>query len=162
MDEETIFKVTFVHDGCWKEDKSSNGLKYVEGRLFTEKLDADADKISSRKNVAPAPSISHATISYLDFEGVDMQDFQEETECEDDEIHVVDDLFGRREERLLLESEENEPKTDKELEDIVLIIHRTLEFGASKLKNEIQNKYNLTLPYSRVLKARGKAIELVY
>ncbi|KAK1294820.1 hypothetical protein QJS10_CPA16g00867 [Acorus calamus] len=41
MDEDTIFKVTFVHDGYWKEVKSSNGLKYVEGRQFTVKLDAD-------------------------------------------------------------------------------------------------------------------------
>ncbi|KAK1294818.1 hypothetical protein QJS10_CPA16g00865 [Acorus calamus] len=38
---------------------------------------------------------------------------------------------------------------------IVPIIHRTPKLGASKLKNEIQTKYNLTLPYSRVLKARG-------
>ncbi|KAK1274945.1 hypothetical protein QJS04_geneDACA010024 [Acorus gramineus] len=47
-------------------------------------------------------------------------------------------------------------------EKIVPIIHRTPELSASKLKNEIQNKYNLSLPYSRVLKARGKAVELVH
>ncbi|KAK1299330.1 hypothetical protein QJS10_CPB14g00665 [Acorus calamus] len=387
MDEDTIFKVTFVHDGYWKEVKSSNGLKYVEGRQFTEKL--DADKIAmidlwedigpwSRstnparvtftymlpnvllrqyveigsdaklleiffqnrrtkkftlyvvhpKDVAPAPSISHATTSYIDFEGVDMQDFQQEIQCAVDELHVVDELFGGQEERLLVESEDDEPETEKEYEDvdaekedeeegdshpmegvlvqgvfeptegvpeeedkepedeeplldygslseheleaeqfegqfievdsespnmivdsrfssvqhfryalkqhcvinefavkyiknernrvtakcrvadcswrihaselqdhvtfevrtlndihsctsvnkvgnemvtsgwlaqkIVPIIHRTPELGASKLKNEIQTKYNLTLPYSRVLKARGKAVELVH
>ncbi|KAK1298973.1 hypothetical protein QJS10_CPB14g01341 [Acorus calamus] len=42
------------------------------------------------------------------------------------------------------------------------ILHKTLELGASKLRIDIQNKYNITLPYSRVLKARGKAMELMH
>ncbi|KAK1305848.1 hypothetical protein QJS10_CPA10g01279 [Acorus calamus] len=45
---------------------------------------------------------------------------------------------------------------------MVSILHKTPELGASKLKGEIQNKYNLTLPYSRVLKAKGKALELMH
>ncbi|KAK1257387.1 hypothetical protein QJS04_geneDACA023733 [Acorus gramineus] len=45
---------------------------------------------------------------------------------------------------------------------LVPILHRTLEMGASKMKMELQQKYHLTLPYGRVLAARGKAVELIY
>ncbi|KAK1300795.1 hypothetical protein QJS10_CPB13g01202 [Acorus calamus] len=45
---------------------------------------------------------------------------------------------------------------------MVPILHKTPELGASKLRNDIQNKYNLTLPYSRVQKARGKALEIIH
>ncbi|KAK1292815.1 hypothetical protein QJS10_CPB17g01211 [Acorus calamus] len=45
---------------------------------------------------------------------------------------------------------------------MVPILHKTPELGASKLKMEVQNKYNLTLPYTRVQKARAKAIELIH
>ncbi|KAK1299847.1 hypothetical protein QJS10_CPB13g00959 [Acorus calamus] len=45
---------------------------------------------------------------------------------------------------------------------LVPILHRTPEMGASKMKMELQQKYHLTLPYGRVLAARGKAVELIY
>ncbi|KAK1318674.1 hypothetical protein QJS10_CPB04g01530 [Acorus calamus] len=45
---------------------------------------------------------------------------------------------------------------------MVSILHKTPELSAAKLKGEIQNKYNHTLPYSRVLKAKGKALELMH
>ncbi|KAK1280248.1 hypothetical protein QJS04_geneDACA014933 [Acorus gramineus] len=45
---------------------------------------------------------------------------------------------------------------------IVPILHTTPELGPSKLRIEIQNKYNIKLPYSRVLRARGKAMELIH
>ncbi|KAK1278007.1 hypothetical protein QJS04_geneDACA023879 [Acorus gramineus] len=41
MDEDTLYKVTFLHDGYWKPIKSAYGLKYVEGRQFTQTIDAD-------------------------------------------------------------------------------------------------------------------------
>ncbi|KAK1276034.1 hypothetical protein QJS04_geneDACA012903 [Acorus gramineus] len=45
---------------------------------------------------------------------------------------------------------------------IVSILHKTPELGASKMKMEIEQKYNLSLPYGRVLAARGKAVELIH
>ncbi|KAK1264361.1 hypothetical protein QJS04_geneDACA019932 [Acorus gramineus] len=39
---------------------------------------------------------------------------------------------------------------------------KTPALGALKLRIELQNKYNLTFPYSRVQKARGNAIELIH
>ncbi|KAK1307132.1 hypothetical protein QJS10_CPA10g01263 [Acorus calamus] len=41
MDEDTLYKVTFVYDGYWKSVKSAHGHRYVQGRQFTEILDSD-------------------------------------------------------------------------------------------------------------------------
>ncbi|KAK1322802.1 hypothetical protein QJS10_CPA02g01268 [Acorus calamus] len=57
----------------------------------------------------------------------------------------------------------NEMATSKWLATkMVPILHKTPELGASKLKVQIKNKYNITLPYTRVQKARTKAIELIH
>ncbi|KAK1316217.1 hypothetical protein QJS10_CPA05g01999 [Acorus calamus] len=45
---------------------------------------------------------------------------------------------------------------------IVPMLQKTPEIGPSRLRIEIQEKYNLTLPYSRVLHARGKAVEKIH
>ncbi|KAK1307650.1 hypothetical protein QJS10_CPA09g01276 [Acorus calamus] len=45
---------------------------------------------------------------------------------------------------------------------IVPALHKTPEIGASKLKMAIEQRYNLSLPYGRVLASRGKAVELIY
>ncbi|KAK1283102.1 hypothetical protein QJS10_CPB21g01322 [Acorus calamus] len=292
MDEDTIYKVTFVHDGYWKPVNSVNGHKYVEGRQFTQTLDSDKTAmIDLWEDIGPWSKRSNPA--------------RQETDGVADDIQVVDELFGGQEQRQLVESGEEESESDedfdreehsqplegvpeedkheelleqsdrgsvsehevpsehyegqfievdserpnmsvgsgfstvdhfryalkqhcvinefvikyikneryrvtaqcrvrhctwrihasqlqdevtfevKTLKDIhtctsvnkvgnematsgwlankiVPILHKTPELGASKLKGDIQNAYNLTIPYSRVLKANGKALELMH
>ncbi|KAK1303655.1 hypothetical protein QJS10_CPB11g01873 [Acorus calamus] len=41
MDDDTIYRVTFVHGGQWQTVKSHNGQKYMYGKQFTEVIDQD-------------------------------------------------------------------------------------------------------------------------
>ncbi|KAK1299387.1 hypothetical protein QJS10_CPB14g01053 [Acorus calamus] len=49
-----------------------------------------------------------------------------------------------------------------EIEEEIPNMKKTPEVGPSKLKAGIEEKYNITLPYSRVLHARGKALEIIH
>ncbi|KAK1296189.1 hypothetical protein QJS10_CPB15g01512 [Acorus calamus] len=67
--DDTIYNVTFVYDGYWKQVNSANGQKYVEGRQFTQLLDADKIAlIDLREDIGPWSKTSNprqVTFTYM-------------------------------------------------------------------------------------------------
>ncbi|KAK1313209.1 hypothetical protein QJS10_CPA06g01544 [Acorus calamus] len=153
MDEDTLYKVTFVHDGFWKPVKSAHGQRYVEGRQFTEILDVDKialldlwedigpwSKSSNPRhfsftymvpkieNEDVAPSISHLPSSQIASE---RGDNEQQVLDEIDELEVHDALYGSLEER----QTDNSEKGDFEAEEYSY--SETEE--ASNDENEMEN-----------------------